>query len=72
MVMSPEEMADVLYDMHLAQTLYDDPDVKQSDADIIMLRNEVLKKHDISVEEWDLRSITTVATRTSCMVYISV
>lgn len=53
MVMSPEEMADVLYDMHLAQTLYDDPDVKQSDADIIMLRNEVLKKHDISVEEWD-------------------
>lgn len=53
MVMSPEEMADVLYDMHLAQMLYDDPDVKKSDADIIMLRNEVLKKHDVSVEEWD-------------------
>ena len=53
MVMSPDEMADVLYDMHLAQTLYDDPDVKKSDADIIMLRNEVLKKHGVSVEEWD-------------------
>ena len=39
--------------MHLAQTMYDDGDVKNSDADIIMLRNEVLKKHGVSVEEWD-------------------
>ena len=53
MVLSPEDMTDVLYDMHLAQTLYDDGDVKNSDADIIMLRNEVLKKHGVSVEEWD-------------------
>lgn len=52
-VLSHSEMADVLYDMHLAQSLYDEPDIRQSDADIIMLRNEVLKKHDITQQEWD-------------------
>ena len=39
--------------MHLAQSLYDEPDVRTSDADIIMLRNEVLKKHGITQEVWD-------------------
>lgn len=53
MVLSPKEMEDILYDMHIAQMLYDDPDVKQSDADIIMLRSEVLKKHEVTQEEWD-------------------
>lgn len=52
-ILSMGEMEDILYDMHIAQSLFDDGEVKENDADIIMLRAEVLKKHEVTQAEWD-------------------
>jgi len=56
-VLSPDEMEDVLLDMHVAQGLYDTHEFRSTDSDIIALRANVLKKHDITQEEWE-HSIT--------------
>lgn len=52
-ILSQGEMEDILYDMHIAQALYEDGDVRENDEDIIMLRAEVLKKHEVTQAEWD-------------------
>ncbi len=52
-VLSPDEMEDVLLDMHVAQGIYDTHEFRSTDSDIIALRANVLKKHDITQEEWD-------------------
>lgn len=52
-VLSHDEMEDVLLDMHVAQGLYDTREFRSTDSDIIALRANVLKKHDITQEEWD-------------------
>lgn len=48
-VMSEGDMEDVLYDMHVAQVMYETNDEK----DIIALRASVLKKYGVTQEEWD-------------------
>lgn len=53
-ILSKDEMEDVLYDMHMAQGLYD----RRSEgittgADLVALRASVLKQHDINQAEWD-------------------
>jgi len=52
-VLSEGEMEDILYDMHIAQTMYDAKMNNGSDADIISLRADILKKYDVSQAEWD-------------------
>jgi hypothetical protein len=49
-VLSEDDMEDVLYDMHVAQAVYENAPQEQN---IITLRASVLKKYDISQEEWD-------------------
>lgn len=53
-ILSKEEMEDVLYDMHLAQSMYEtrEGDITTG-ADIVALRAAVLKKHDIDKAQWD-------------------
>lgn len=53
-ILSKEEMEDVLYDMHLAQTMYKtrEGDIKTG-ADIVALRASVLRKHGVDKAEWD-------------------
>lgn len=53
-ILSKEEMEDVLYDMHLAQTMYEtrEGDIKTG-ADIVALRASVLRKHGVDKAEWD-------------------
>lgn len=52
-ILSPDEMEDVLYDMHKVQAMYDMHRVRENDAEIITLRAGVLKKYDITQAEWD-------------------
>lgn len=52
-VLSKEEMEDVLFDFHVAQALYDSREFHSTDADIIALRANVLKKHGLTQQEWD-------------------
>lgn len=52
-ILSPDEMEDVLYDMHKAQAMYDQEQKRESTADILALRASVLKKYDITQAEWD-------------------
>ena len=49
-VLSEDDMEDVLYDMHVAQAVYENAPQEQN---VITLRASVLKKYDISQEEWD-------------------
>lgn len=49
-VLSEDDMEDVLYDMHVAQAVYENAPQEQN---VITLRTSVLKKYDISQEEWD-------------------
>ena len=48
-VISHGDMADILYDMHVAQVMYE----ANNEKDIVALRASVLKKHDVTQEEWD-------------------
>lgn len=52
-ILSHGEMEDILYDMHIAQSLYEEGEVRENEEDIIMLRAEVLKKHEVTKAEWD-------------------
>lgn len=52
-VLDPDEVEDILYDMHVAQSMYDQRVENFNDEDIISLRASVLKNHDISQSEWD-------------------
>lgn len=52
-ILSHDEMEDVLYDMHVAQVIYENQEGRKSDADIIALRASVLKNHDIDKAVWD-------------------
>lgn len=52
-ILSHDDMEDVLYDMHMAQTLYDNNEGRSSDGDILALRASVLKKHGIDEAMWD-------------------
>lgn len=52
-VLAPDEVEDILYDMHVAQSMYDQRVENFNDEDIISLRASVLKNHDISQSEWD-------------------
>lgn len=49
-VLSEDDMEDVLYDMHVAQAVYENA---PQEHNVITLRASVLKKYDISQEEWD-------------------
>lgn len=53
-ILSKEEMEDVLYDMHLVQSMYETrvEGVKEG-TDMMALRLSVLKKHDIDQAQWD-------------------
>lgn len=52
-VLDADEMEDVLYDMHVAQALYEYREGVNNDEDIYALRANVLKKHGIDQAEWD-------------------
>src|SRR5574344_498650 len=53
-ILSKGEMEDVLYDMHIAQGIYETREGGiASGADLIALRASVLKNHDIDKAEWD-------------------
>ena len=52
-VLTRDEMEDVLYDFHIAQTLYDTREYHSTESDIIALRANVLKKHGLTQQEWD-------------------
>ncbi len=52
-ILSQDEMEDVLYDMHIAQALYESREGRTSDADIIAIRASVLDKHGVSKADWD-------------------
>lgn len=49
-VLSEDDMEDVLYDMHVAQAMYE---TEPQGNNVIALRASVLKKYDISQAEWD-------------------
>lgn len=52
-VLSSDEMEDVLYDMHVAQAIYNNREGVSDNADIYALRASVLKKHNIEQADWD-------------------
>lgn len=53
-VLSKGEMEDVLYDMHMAQSIYErHQDGIDTGADLLALRASVLKEHGIDKAEWD-------------------
>ncbi|MBQ0072807.1 MAG: DUF4296 domain-containing protein [Prevotella sp.] len=52
-ILDADEMEDVLYDMHVAQTLFEDREQIDNDADIHALRSIVLQKHGIDQAQWD-------------------
>lgn len=52
-ILSEGEMTDILYDMHIAQTMYESGNENKTDEDIISLRASVLDKYDVSQAEWD-------------------
>ncbi len=53
-ILSKDEMEDVLYDMHIAQSLYDRrADGVATSAELVALRASVLKQHGIDKAEWD-------------------
>lgn len=53
-ILSEDEMEDVLYDMHIAQSIYEARDGGVlTGADLIALRASVLKRHDIDQASWD-------------------
>lgn len=53
-ILSKDEMEDILYDMHVAQSIYDRrQDGIQTGADLLALRASVLKEHDVDKAEWD-------------------
>lgn len=50
-VLSESEMTDILFDMHVAQSMYEVDN--NADEDIISLRTSILNKYDVSQAEWD-------------------
>lgn len=52
-VLSEDDMEDLLYDMHVAQVVYETREGKINDADIVALRQSVLRKYDVTEAEWD-------------------
>lgn len=52
-VLDEDDMEDVLYDMHVAQSMYESSGNQEYESDIIALRASVLKKHNVSQVEWD-------------------
>lgn len=52
-VLSEGDMADILYDIHLAQAMYESSDVLHDGRDVVALRSAVLKKHDVTPEEFE-------------------
>lgn len=54
-VLSEDDMEDVLYDMHVAQAIYETSlrENNPKEQDIIAMRASVLKKHDLTQAEWD-------------------
>ena len=53
-ILSKDEMEDVLYDMHIAQSLYDRrAEGVTTSADLVALRTSVLRQHGIDRAEWD-------------------
>ncbi len=53
-ILSKDDMEDILYDMHIAQAMYDSREGGISDAtDLVALRSSVLKKHEVEEAMWD-------------------
>lgn len=53
-ILSKDEMEDVLYDMHIAQSLYDRrAEGVTTSAELVALRTSVLRQHGIDRAEWD-------------------
>lgn len=52
-VLSESDMVDILYDMHIAQTMSEMPDVMSNSKDVVTLRSAILKKYDVTPEEFE-------------------
>lgn len=52
-ILDKEETEDILYDMHLAQSMYEYREGIDNDADIYALRTLVLQKHGVTQAQWD-------------------
>jgi len=52
-VLSEGDMVDILYDMHIAQAMSEMPEVMPDGKDVVALRSAILKKHDVTPEEYE-------------------
>ena len=53
-ILQKDEMEDVLYDMHIAQSIYETREGGvATGADLLALRASVLRKHDVDKAVWD-------------------
>ena len=52
-VLSEGDMADILYDIHVAQAMYESSYVLHDGRDVVALRSAVLKKYDVTADEYE-------------------
>ena len=52
-VLSEGDMVDILYDIHIAQAMAETHDGLKDEKDVVALRSAVLKKYDVTPEEYE-------------------
>lgn len=53
-ILSKDEMEDILYEMHIAQSIYETREAGiENGADLMALRASILRKHNVDKAQWD-------------------